>query len=325
MNTFIFDELTGMPTVLATNRTKRRDDTGAVGKSAPEGTDKPSDNKEAGSVAPKVCFFCKGNENLTPPAVYQDADDWNVRVFPNKFPIVPNHEIIVHSPDHDADLTELSHEQNVKYIRALLNRVNFYTSKELEVMIFNNRGGTAGASLTHPHSQLVALKGFPGNIELEKSHGLNYYNEHGSCYWCDLIKTERALGTRIVYESAHFMLIVPKASRWSYEMILLPKKHNPNFEYMNEVEINDVSRILKAALSAYDKLFSRPDRNFWVHTQRYDPFHWHVGFIPHIKVFGGLELGAGIWVSDKATPEDAASTLGEVVKKNYEEQKTSLV
>jgi len=121
------------------------------------------------------------------------------------------------------------------------------------------------------------------------------------------------------------MLIVPKASRWSYEMVLFPKKHNPNFEYMNEVEINDVSRILKAALSAYDQLFNRPDRNFWVHTQRYDPFHWQVGFIPHIKVFGGLELGAGIWVSDKATPEDAAATLGEVVKRVYDEEKTSLV
>ncbi len=331
MNTFIFDELTGIPTILATNRAKRADETGAVGKE-----EKPADSKgtaggdtkgeqKTGQPQQKLCYFCKGNESLTPPAVYQDSDDWCVRVFANKFPIIPDHEIIVHSPSHDKDLTELPHDQNVKYIRALLNRVNFYTVKGMEVMIFNNRGGKAGASLTHPHSQLVALKGFPGILELEKDESARYYNEHGSCFWCDFVKTERALGTRIVYESPHFMLVVPKASRWSYEMILVPKKHNPNFEYINEVEINDVARILKAALTAYDKLFERPDRNFWIHTQRYDPFHWHVGFIPHIKVFGGLELGAGIWVSDKATPEDAATRLGVVVKETYEGEKTSLV
>jgi UDPglucose--hexose-1-phosphate uridylyltransferase len=307
MGTFIFDELTGIPTVLATNRIKRTDQTGAVNK-----TEDSDPNR------PKPCLFCKGNESLTPPAVYQDADDWHIRVFPNKFPIVDYHEIIVHSPEHDKDLTDLPEEQNVRYVRALLNRVNYYTSQGLEVMVFNNRGGKAGASILHPHSQIVALAGFPGIIEMEKNHALRYYNEHHSCYWCDTWKSELVIKERVVYESKHFVLVVPKASRWSYEMILVPKSHKPNFEYINEVEINDFARILKSALYAYDKLFSRPDRNFWIHTQRYDPFHWHVGFIPHIKVFGGLELGAGIWVSDRVTPEDAAKQLSEVVKPFFE-------
>jgi UDPglucose--hexose-1-phosphate uridylyltransferase len=335
MNTFIFDDLTDIPTILATNRVKRPDKTGVVkekkdgeGEKAPETEKKGEGVKEEPKKEEKkekVCFFCKGNEHMTPPATYQDSDNWNVRVFANKFPIVPDHEIVVHSPEHDTDLTELSLEQNVKYVRALLNRVNHYTTKGMEAMVFNNRGGKAGASLMHPHSQIVALQGFPGIIELEKHEALNYYNEHSSCFWCDLIKTERALSTRVIYESQHFLLIVPKASRWSYEIMLLPKKHNPNFEYMNEVEINDFALVLKSALIAYDKMFDRPDRNYWIHTQRYDPYHWHVGFIPHIKVFGGLELGAGIWVSDRATPEDAAEQLGEHVKNEYEGEKVSLV
>lgn len=313
MGTFIFDELTGSPTVLATNRIKRTDQTGAV-----------KGEKKDAPVAPKACFFCKGNENLTPPAVYQDADDWNVRVFVNKFPIVDYHEIIVHSPYHDKDLTELPDEQTVKYVRALLNRTNYYTSQGLEVMVFNNRGGTAGASVLHPHSQLVALAGFPGIIELEKHEALKYYNEHHSCYWCDMWKSELVIKERVIYESKHFVLVVPKASRWSYEMILVPKSHKPNFEYIDEMEINDFAKMLKASLYAYDKMFNRPDRNFWIHTQRYDPFHWHVGFIPHIKVFGGLELGAGIWVSDRASPEEAATQLGERVREMYEGTVTAI-
>ena len=92
-------------------------------------------------------------------------------------------------------------------------------------------------------------------------------------------------------------------------MMLVPKEHKPNFLFINEREINDLAGILKNALVSYNKLFDRPDRNFWIHTTRYEPYHWHMGFIPHIKVFGGLELGAGIWVSDKATPEGAALEL----------------
>ena len=318
MSRFIFEELTGMPTILATSRAKRTDQTGAV-----------KDKKEAkvsedAKPKKKVDFFAKGNEHMTPQAVYQDQDDWNVRVFPNKFPLVANHEVIVHSPHPEEDIEELPHEQNVRYVRALLNRMPVYTSKDMEVFIFNNRGGKAGASLTHPHTQLVALKGFPGIIETEKNNANRYYNEHNTCYWCDLIKSELWYGERIVYESPHFVLLVPNASRWSYEMMLVPKSHKSNFEYISEVEINDFARMLKAALFAYNELFDRPDRNFWIHTQRFDPFHWHVGFLPHIKVFGGLELGAGIWVSDKATPEDAAKRLSEPVKKCYESESVSI-
>jgi len=168
MTQFYFDELTGTPTILATNRIHRTDQTGAV-----DTTKKPQPTSGAGkdlnsSKDANVCFFCKGNENLTPNTLYKDADDWNVRVFDNKFRIVDDHEVIVHSPSHDKDLPDLSLEQVVRYVRALLNRTNYYTSKEKEVLIFNNRGGKAGASLLHPHTQLIALAGFPGNIELEK-------------------------------------------------------------------------------------------------------------------------------------------------------------
>lgn len=308
MPTFLFDELTGIPTILATNRAKRADQTGATGTVI-----------STSQTPVNVDRFAKGNESLTPPTVYQDAEDWNVRVFRNKYPLVEDHEIIVHSPYQDKDLEDLPQEQNVRIMRAFLNRVTYYNSQDKEVMIFNNRGGKAGASILHPHSQIVALKGFPGILEMEKTEAMKYYNENNSCYWCDKIKVELALKKRIVHETPHFVLLVPVACRWSYEMLLIPKEHKPNFGYVNDMEISDFTQILKAALWSYNAMFNKPDRNFWIHTMRYEPYHWHVGFIPHIKVFGGLELGAGIWVSDKATPEDAAEQLGENVKTCYRE------
>lgn len=303
MNQFHFDELTQTPTILATNRAKRVDQTGAVSGKTPADTSKKQN----------VCYFCKGSEGLTPPTIYKDADDWNVRVFKNAFPIVEDHEVVVHSPDHQKDLADLSLEQVIRYVRALLNRLNYYTSREKEVLIINNRGGRAGASITHPHSQILALAGFPGIIEKEKESALRYYNEKNSCFWCDTIINEAREAKRIVAETQHFMVLTPSAARWSYETIMIPKTHRPNMEYINEIEINDFARLLRGICFAYDDLLDHPDRNFWVHTQRFEPYHWHMGFIPHTKVLGGLELGAGIWVSDKATPEDAAKALGERV------------
>ncbi|MBU0650010.1 hypothetical protein KJ605_02455 [Patescibacteria group bacterium] len=303
MGLFIFDPLTGEPTILATNRAMRHDQTGAVAGDTGKITKQiPADTQPA-------CFFCKGQETFTPSTLYCDADDWQVRVFQNKFPLLPDHEIVVHSPDHIKDMEDFSHAQNVKIIRAYLNRVSYFGTQDKEVLIFNNKGGRAGASVVHPHSQIVAAKGFPGILEKEKESALHYNNEKNACYWCDEVKEALDTQDRIIHESAHFVVFSPKACRWSYEMVLVPKKHKPNFGFIDEVEINDLAAVLPGALLTYRDCFNNPDRNFWVHTMRYEPFHWHIGFIPHIKVFGALELGAGIWVSDKATPEDAAQQL----------------
>lgn len=302
MSTYIFDPLTGEPTLIATARAKRPDQTSAVSTIAPTPTDKPKE---------KVDFFAKGNEHMTPPTLYVDQDDWNVRVFENKFPLMPNHEIIVSTPYLDKDIDDMPAEQTVKVIRAWLNRVQHYNDQDMEVFIFNNRGGKAGASLDHPHSQLVAAKAFPGYMETEKEAGLRYFNEHDESYWVVEIRQEQEYQKRIIHESSHFLLYVPYACRWSYEMRLIPKAHRPNIGGMDEAEIQDFARMLKGALNCYNALFDRPDRNFWIHTARHEPFHWHLGFLPHIKVFGALEMGAGIWVSDKATSEDAAAQLKE--------------
>jgi UDPglucose--hexose-1-phosphate uridylyltransferase len=326
---FIFDELTNTPTILASDRFKRGDATGVVGKSSVTvptftGTGKNTDAEKGEKSETPSCPFCKGSESITTETTYQDSDDWNVRVFSNKYPIIGDHEIIVHSPYHFKDIEDLPHDQNVKILRAMLARMPFYTAQNKEVIIFNNRGGKAGASQTHPHSQLIALNGFPGIIEKEKINAVHYYNEHSSCYWCDYVKKDLADGNRVVTETKHFVLLVPAASRWSYEMIMIPKEHRPNFEYIPEVEINDLARLLKATLTGYNVLFDRPDRNFWIHTQRYDPFHWHIGLIPQLKVLGGLELGAGIWVSDRSSPEDAAKKLSGPVTECYESETSSI-
>ena len=307
MGKFIFDDLTGIPTILAVERSARPDVTGTEKRKG----EKPADKKKA------VDFFAKGNENLTPAAVYQDQDDWNIRVFPNKYPLMDHHEIIIHSPQPKKDLEDLPLEQTVRYIRAILSRVDFYTSQGLEVFVFNNRGAKAGASLPHPHSQLVADPGFGGFLETEKDGALHYYNTNNSCYWCDAIRAEKERGARVVFESDYYILLAPKASRWGYETKLYPKKHTPNISLIDEHEIVDLAKVLRATLKSYDELLDNPERNYWINTQRYEPYHWHITFMPRLNVLAGIELGTGIWVNSRIAPEDVPSALGALIWQTY--------
>ena len=141
------------------------------------------------------CPFCPDNEKMTPPAklVYisndgklekkQDRDNfryknWLVRVIPNLYPAffppanenvafkkscnlidaVGHHEVIVETPCHDEHLGIARLSQIVYIIEAYLDRLTFLFEKPYvkHITIFKNHGREAGASLSHPHTQLIA-------------------------------------------------------------------------------------------------------------------------------------------------------------------------
>ena len=128
---------------------------------SPQRFSRPED--ETISIAKKrVCSFCAGSEHLTPPEVLRfgggekDKTGWKVRVIPNKYPITDIHEVIIHSPDDKKDIEELSNDAVSLIFKAYRERYNFY-KKRGHVLIFGNHGSHAGASLSHPHSQLVVI------------------------------------------------------------------------------------------------------------------------------------------------------------------------
>ena len=116
-----------------------------------------------------ACPFCSGNEAMTPPEVYRigsgekDKGGWSVRVVPNKFPITDTHEVIIHSPDCEKDVDVLPLEQVIKVMTAYRDRYRAHEA-DGQVLIFCNHGFSAGASLKHPHSQLVVV---PNQINLD--------------------------------------------------------------------------------------------------------------------------------------------------------------
>jgi len=279
--------------------------------------------QKSASSAAERCPFCVGNEDLSPVEVYRlpagttDNRAWQVRVIPNKYPITDFHEVIIHSPDHKQDIDELPLEQVERVFRTYRDRYNFYKNRrdDLYIHVYNNIGKEAGASLKHPHSQLVVFNRIPKEVLEEIEGAKDFWKRKHVCPYCDLLKKEISIKERVVIESDFFLVLTPFESEWPYEITLFPKKHQADFGQISDDELLDLASVLPKTLQAYNRVLSKPDRNFWIHSlpikNRPSPnyYHWHLDLIPRIKTLGGLELGAGIMVDDRVGPEQAAREL----------------
>lgn len=234
----------------------------------------------------RICPFCKGNESLTPPEIYRVGDGapntpgWKVRVVPNKFPITDLHEVIIHSPDDLKDLDELPKEQVELIFQTFRGRYQA-NSPHGNVLIFNNHGEHAGASLLHPHSQLVVI---PHQITLEAITFEPFQN--------------------VVLENTHFTVYCPDFSQWPYEVWISPKVRNKTFGEISDEQISDLVGILQDILRKFHKRFEKPQYNFYIYHGK----DWYLRIIPRLVHRAGFELGTGLSVNI-VDPSDAAEEL----------------
>ncbi len=315
---------------------------------APERNMRPSDFKvpkyEPGNSA--NCPFCPGHESMTPPEVMayrkngkRDSDGWWIRVIPNKFPAlriegelkntrndlvermngVGAHEVIIETPMHYLKPHEFSDEQMHEVIRAYIDRyIDLTRDKRFRyILIFKNYGKDAGASLSHPHSQLIATPIIPPNIAEELESAKKYYiNTGGKCIYDMIINMEKEYEERIVYETENFIAFCPYASRFPFEIWLMPKFHEARFEKLglNDALVWELGKALKEVLR---KLFvTIPDLpfNYYVHTSpintknEYRHYHWHIEIIPRLTKPAGFEWGSGLYINPMP-PEKAAKIL----------------
>jgi len=291
-----------------------------------------------------TCFFCKGNEHSTPPEVlaYRDnnnspnSPDWNLRVVPNKFaalsfnedfrinqenPIKVNcyargtAEVIIESPHHSRNLA-LQHVNHVtKVLTAYRERyLSLAEEKSIKyISIFRNNGHQAGASLAHPHSQIMATPIIPVNIVNELSGANDYYESTGRCVYCDMVKTELKDKSRIICENDDFIAFAPYASRTPFETWIVPKFHNARFQDINNDQIRTLAEVWKSVLYKIYVGLENPPYNYFIHTsptQRVVDhyYHWHMELIPKLTISAGFELGTGMYINI-STPEDCGDYL----------------
>ena len=313
------DPLGGTWTVIAPGRLARPHDAGdAAGPAcAPQAGAGPADS-------PASCPFCEGHESQTPPEVdafrapdtAPDTPGWRVRVVPNKFPVIAGgHEVIVHSPRHGVELAEQPLDELADVVRMYQRRIAaLCAGGAAAVTVILNQGGAAGASLAHPHSQVLATPIVPPVLAAELDEFARYHDEHdGRCLLCDLVARTIASPELLVFDGP-IVAWAPDASRFPYELRLAPAAHEPDFA---GAEASAAAGALRRALAALAVVTDRGPFNMWLHTAPCAggrPFHWHLDVAPRLATLAGFELGAGIGI-DLVEPRDAAALLRDAVSK----------
>lgn len=285
-----------------------------------------------------VCPFCPGNEDLTPPTIYSlpgAAGSWRLRVVRNKYPALTAesavgnrrdgiydsmdgmgfHEVVIENPGHDRVLEDMPAEEVADVVRTFVLRMREIKQdpRIKYVMIFKNHGRNAGASLLHPHSQIIAMPMAPLRVLQEIEGAAEYHLERGTCVFCDIVREEQAFKRRVVAENADFLAVTPYASRFSFETWILPKAHNSHFEDMPGSQAQPLAEIVKTVLTKLSASLPDLSYNLIVHTMPpQDPaaghYHWHIEIMPKLTHVAGFEWGTGFYINT-VSPEDAADIL----------------
>jgi len=291
------------------------------------------------------CPFCPGSENETAPEVlaYRPTDDpngtgWTVRVVPNKYPAlvqsgsldaqgfgmydvlngVGAHEVIIEAPQHDLSVATMPAQQLSDVMWAYRDRC-LDLSQDTRVkytMLFRNKGSVAGATMDHPHSQLIALPMVPHEVQI-KLNGFKAYKEfHERCVYCDMVRQELSFGQRMVAENSEFVAFTPFAPKNPYEIMIVPRGHRQLFVQETRHTLTSLAKILQEIVQRLNAALDHPPYNYTLHTApvntKPDPdFHWHLSVMPRITIAAGFEMGTGIYIN-ATTPEDAARYLREV-------------
>lgn len=289
------------------------------------------------------CPFCPGNEDKTPPEVFALRDKktkpnspgWRIRVVTNKYPALdPNkkiieitgeffksttgvgkHEVIIESTQHNQSLATLSLKQVQEVCEVYWKRyLALKDDKRFKlIIIFRNHGTSAGTSLKHPHSQLIALPLVPASIRHLLEEAMRYYDDHGSCVFCDMIHQELLHKKRIIFDTKEFVVFHPFASRTPFETWIVPKKHNACFGNVDQDEVRAMVSVLKRIL---EKLYSKlddPDYNLMIRTAPIkdafeDYYHWYIQILPRLTTPAGFELGSGVFINT-SLPEETAKFI----------------
>lgn len=286
------------------------------------------------------CPFCKGNEEETPPEICRlpEGKDWQVRIVPNKFPAIGEgdipvkrvkthalfekysgigqHDVLIESARHNDSYFTLSPAAFVSIVRLMHQRYSeILRQKEVDfVSFFKNYQRLAGASLYHPHSQIIGLNSRPDFVRYEVEGAQAYHSKSSKCPYCDILAVECSKKERLVYQNEYFVAICPYAPKYKYEVWILPKNHRAFFE--QEQELDSLAEIFYHVFRQMYRVLGDFPFNLYLHAlpksmkQGQDYYHYHFEITPRLSGNAGFELGTGIYINS-VFPEQAAAKLRE--------------
>ncbi len=292
-----------------------------------------------------VCPLCPGSERMTPPEIlaYRDGgnsndSNWTLRVVSNKFPAlriegelgkaadgiydrmngIGAHEVVIETENHDVDLFDLPEKRFQDVLWAFRERLlDLKRDRRFKsVIIFKNHGAAAGASLSHSHSQLIALPVVPKRVMEEMNGCKEYYRFRDRCLFCDIVVQEMEQKSRIVEETGEFLAFAPYAPRFPFETWIVPKRHQCAYEMIEEPQAKALAAVFRRTLRRLNLALENPPFNFIIHSAPFQEgavefFHWHVEIMPKLTKVAGFEWGSGFYINP-TPPEESAKFMREL-------------
>lgn len=323
------DIVSGDWVLIAAGRKKRpRDLVIKEKREAPSEKSCPFENPQAsGNAAPVIVFPENSGAN------------WEIQVIPNLYPAVCSdkgvnpaivqkgpyftaagagyHDLII-TRNHKDNFPALSPEKAADVFKIMQRRYKEVSGDERMryVSIFHNWGASAGASIYHPHYQMISIPVIPPDVSHSLNGSKNYFSAHKLCVHCSILEREIKDGSRIIFENSKAVAFLPFVSREPFEIRIFPKDHHSFFEDAGEDVLSAVVEALQQSLRMLKDKLREVDYIFFIHTapvkdkREYAYYHWHIEVQPKISISAGFELGTGIEIT-VVDPDDAAEFLKE--------------
>ncbi len=250
------------------------------------------------------------------------------------------HEVIIDHAEHGIGINEMAEAHLIDLFGVYQARMQALYERDPRikyVLVFKNFGPAAGASMAHTHSQVIATPVVPQNVHDEVEHSREYHNTHHQCIFCTLIdealtfeatiynresgevRRRIDVGQYVVEKGEHFIAIKPFASRFEWEIHILPLRHQADFLAMPEAERADLARVFRRTMARLDAVLGGAQYNYFLHSLPHTgdyaasqaSYHWHLEICPRTSIPTGFELGSGLFVNT-ISPEGAAARLREV-------------
>lgn len=199
-----------------------------------------------------------------------------------------------------------------------------------------NHGAAAGASLVHPHSQIVSTPVVPVEAQRLQSLALAYFRRKRTSLYRQIVDQELDLflngsnpdASRVVQISKHFVALVPYASTGPYVITILPRFDGVNagtgvdgsdFTTLTDDLVEECAEMLRSSLKRLHLLLDEPCFNLVIQTAPVPErgvqatlrssafFRWHIRITPRLGAgaMAGFELGSGFFSNSHMPERDA--------------------
>jgi UDPglucose--hexose-1-phosphate uridylyltransferase len=288
-----------------------------------------------------TCPFCPGNEelDLEVARIPDDGSPWQVRIVGNRFPALSGegqpihtvdgvqhrlagvglHDVIVTHPRHNTTLA-LMHPDEVRLVFEIMQQRGQSMARDpriQQVIYFKNHGKRAGASLIHPHCQMIGMPVVPDTIRRRLIDMQRHFEQTGECAMCRMLEDELVREERIVVVSKHFVAFVLYAALSPFHIWIVPRQHRASYLQVPGHELSDLADVVQQVVSKIHVGLNNPDYNLIIRSAPVREaenlrFHWYISLVPRLSFTAGFEMGSGMHINP-SLPEASADFLRETI------------